>query len=128
MGKFNLRGVRVSAPALREGPFAVPTPGTRLTSWVFRDNYKRFRVAEAEPERRALKYITYNATLPLSTRLQAQMKLSTMPACTRMTQPRNRCIASGRGRAILSSFKMCRFQFKEHAKRGDLPGVKRASW
>ncbi|KAK9379790.1 mitochondrial 37S ribosomal protein uS14m, partial [Kockiozyma suomiensis] len=106
----------------------LPTPGSRLRTWTVRDNYKRFMAAEAEPERKALKYVTYNTTLPMSVRIQAQMKLSAMPSCTRMTMVKNRCVMTGKGRSVLSKFKMCRYVFKEMAKAGEIPGVKRATW
>ncbi len=40
----------------------------------------------------------------------------------------NRCSICGRPRAYMRKFKMCRICFKEHALRGLIPGVRKASW
>ncbi|GIU91293.1 MAG: 30S ribosomal protein S14 type Z [Acidimicrobiia bacterium] len=40
----------------------------------------------------------------------------------------NRCKRCGRARAFLRDFGMCRICFRELASRGELPGVRKASW
>jgi len=40
----------------------------------------------------------------------------------------NRCPLCGRSRAYLRRFNLCRICFRELAWRGDIPGVKKASW
>jgi small subunit ribosomal protein S14 len=39
-----------------------------------------------------------------------------------------RCRRCGRSRAYLRAFGMCRICVRELASRGELPGVKKASW
>jgi len=41
---------------------------------------------------------------------------------------RNRCQLCGRPRAYMRLFGVCRLCFRELANRGELPGVKKASW
>jgi small subunit ribosomal protein S14 len=41
---------------------------------------------------------------------------------------RNRCRRCGRARGYLRKFGMCRICFRELALRGDIPGVRKASW
>ncbi|MDP3888483.1 MAG: type Z 30S ribosomal protein S14 [Candidatus Curtissbacteria bacterium] len=41
---------------------------------------------------------------------------------------RNRCKLCGRPRGYLRYFELCRLCFRELAHKGDLPGVKKASW
>jgi len=41
---------------------------------------------------------------------------------------RNRCRICGRPRGYLRKFDMCRLCFRELALRGEIPGVKKASW
>lgn len=43
-------------------------------------------------------------------------------------QYRNRCQRCGRPRAFIRMFGLCRLCFRELANRGELPGVKKASW
>ena len=40
----------------------------------------------------------------------------------------NRCQRCGRSRAYLRKFGMCRICFRELALRGEIPGVRKASW
>lgn len=44
------------------------------------------------------------------------------------TQHRNRCRLCGRARAYFSKFQICRICFRNMAHRGEIPGVKKASW
>jgi len=41
---------------------------------------------------------------------------------------RNRCVRCGRPRAFLRKFGMCRICFREMALKGEIPGVRKASW
>lgn len=41
---------------------------------------------------------------------------------------RHRCHVCGRPRAYLRLFGLCRLCFRDMASRGELPGVKKASW
>lgn len=41
---------------------------------------------------------------------------------------RNRCNRCGRPRAFLRQFGMCRICFREMALKGEIPGVRKASW
>ena len=39
-----------------------------------------------------------------------------------------RCTRCGRPRAFLRKFGLCRICFREQALRGEIPGVRKASW
>lgn len=41
---------------------------------------------------------------------------------------RNRCQRCGRPRAFLRKFKLCRICFRQMALKGEIPGVRKASW
>ncbi len=43
-------------------------------------------------------------------------------------QKRNRCMRCGRPRAYIRKFGLCRLCFRDLAHKGQLPGVKKASW
>jgi len=78
------------------------------------------------PHRQALRYIIRNTTLDQRTRAQAQLKLATMHCYTRSTQIKNRCIMGGKGRGVLSDFRMARVRafFSRHVgKAGSNVGV-----
>ncbi|MEK7114686.1 MAG: type Z 30S ribosomal protein S14 [Patescibacteria group bacterium] len=40
----------------------------------------------------------------------------------------NRCFKCGRKRGYLRDFGLCRICFREMASRGEIPGIKKASW
>lgn len=44
------------------------------------------------------------------------------------TRQHNRCKICGRPRGYLRRFGMCRICFRELAWKGEIPGVKKASW
>jgi small subunit ribosomal protein S14 len=41
---------------------------------------------------------------------------------------RNRCKLCGRSRGYIRKFGLCRLCFREHVHKGNIPGVKKASW
>ncbi|RAH65992.1 mitochondrial 37S ribosomal protein uS14m [Aspergillus aculeatinus CBS 121060] len=102
--------------------------GGFINGKIIRDHTKR-RVFEAnEVERQALRYVIRNTTLPQRARAQAQLQLAQMHAYTRSTQIRNRCVAGGVARSVFRDFRLGRYQFREQALAGELPGVRKASW
>lgn len=44
------------------------------------------------------------------------------------TRTINRCQRCGRSRAFMRKFGLCRICFREMALRGEIPGVRKASW
>lgn len=41
---------------------------------------------------------------------------------------RNRCKLCGRSRGFIRQFGLCRICFREFAHKGEIPGVRKASW
>ncbi|KAL1975520.1 hypothetical protein VTN31DRAFT_3912 [Thermomyces dupontii] len=99
-----------------------------INARVIRDHTKRKVYEQFEPQRQALRYVVRNTSLPARVRAQAQLELSQLHAYTRSTQIKNRCVAGGIARFVFRDFKLARFQFRQQALAGDLPGVKKASW
>ncbi len=44
------------------------------------------------------------------------------------TRNHSRCPICGRPRGFMRQFNMCRICFRERASRGEIPGIKKASW
>ena len=44
------------------------------------------------------------------------------------SQYRNRCQKCGRPRGFIRMFGLCRLCFREMANKGELPGIRKASW
>ena len=54
--------------------------------------------------------------------------LRKLPRDSSPTRLKNRCEVTGRPRGYLRKFKMSRIAFREHAHKGQIPGVKKSSW
>jgi small subunit ribosomal protein S14 len=54
--------------------------------------------------------------------------LQALPRNSSATRIKNRCAITGRGRAYLRAFGLSRITFRELARQGKVPGVKKASW
>ena len=54
--------------------------------------------------------------------------LQKLPRNSSPTRWKNRSIESGRPRSYMRRFGMDRISFREHASKGEIPGVTKASW
>jgi small subunit ribosomal protein S14 len=54
--------------------------------------------------------------------------LAKLPRNSSPTRKTNRCIETGRARAYMRQFGLSRISFREHASRGEIPGVTKSSW
>lgn len=54
--------------------------------------------------------------------------LAKLPKNSSPTRRKNRCVETGRPRAYMRQFGLSRLSFREHASKGEIPGVTKASW
>jgi len=54
--------------------------------------------------------------------------LHKLPRNSSPTRWKNRCLETGRPRAYMRQFGLSRISFREHASKGEIPGVTKASW
>lgn len=54
--------------------------------------------------------------------------LHKLPRNSSPTRRKNRCVETGRGRAYMRQFGLSRIAFREHASKGEIPGVTKSSW
>lgn len=54
--------------------------------------------------------------------------LALLPRNSSPTRRNNRCSESGRSRGYMRQFGLSRIAFREHASRGEIPGVTKSSW
>jgi small subunit ribosomal protein S14 len=76
-------------------------------------------------ERMIQKYAAKRAELKSVGDLEGLARLPRNSSPTRKT---NRCIETGRARAYMRQFGLSRISFREHASRGEIPGVTKSSW
>ena len=54
--------------------------------------------------------------------------LAKLPRNSSPTRRKNRCAETGRPRGYMRQFGLSRITFREHASRGEIPGVTKSSW
>lgn len=54
--------------------------------------------------------------------------LQKLPRNSSPTRAKNRCNETGRPRGYIRKFGLSRISFREHASKGEIPGVSKASW
>jgi len=57
-----------------------------------------------------------------------QEGLAKLPRNSSPTRWKNRCQETGRPRGYMRTFGLSRLSFREHAAKGEIPGVTKASW
>jgi ribosomal protein S14 len=99
-----------------------------MSNFIFRDKKRRFLYKKYELQRTLLKSIIHDLSIPKKYRLESLLQITKLPRNSSLVRIRNRCILTGRGRAIYKKFKISRISFRELALKGMLPGVSKASW
>ena len=98
------------------------------TSMVERET-KRAKLVKKYAVRRAeLKKAVANPKLSFDDRMEAQQKLQKLPRDASPTRQRNRCVLTGRSRGVYRKFGLGRNKLREATMRGDVPGLRKASW
>jgi len=97
-------------------------------SMVQRELKRERTVAKYAEKRAALKKIIKDPNSSYEEMMEAQEKLQSLPRNASPVRQRNRCKVSGRPRGYYNKFGLSKTQLREAAMRGDIPGLKKASW
>ncbi len=98
------------------------------TSMINRD-LKRTKLVKRHAAKRAeLKKIVSSATASYDERMDAAVKLQKLPRDSSPSRQRNRCALTGRPRGVYAKFGLGRNKLREATMRGDVPGLRKASW
>ncbi len=90
---------------------------------------KRAKLVRRYAKRRAeLKAVIANPETDYDEREQAMFALQKLPRDSSPVRQRNRCKISGRPRGFYRKFGLGRNKLREAAMRGDVPGLRKASW
>ncbi len=98
------------------------------TSLVQKNLQRMALVEKYKTQRHALRERSKDLKLSLEERMEARAALGVLPANSSPTRVRNRCQITGRSRAYLRKFGICRNALRLLAHQGALPGVTKASW
>ena len=87
---------------------------------------RKSNIARDEKRKKMItKYAAKRAELKALGDLEGLHKL---PRNSSPTRWKNRCIETGRPRAYMRQFGLSRISFREHASKGEIPGVTKSSW
>ncbi|GAB2700629.1 MAG: 30S ribosomal protein S14 [Aliiglaciecola sp.] len=90
---------------------------------------KRAKLAAKYGTKRAeLKAIISDVNVTDEERWDAVLKLQQLPRDSSLSRKQNRCRVTGRPHGFLRKFGLSRIKLREAAMRGEVPGLKKASW
>lgn len=79
-------------------------------------------------KREELKKVISSPTASYDDKAAAAVKLQKLPRDSSPSRVRNRCALTGRPRGVYSKFGLARNKLREATMRGDVPGLRKASW
>ncbi len=98
------------------------------TSMVNRE-VKRAKLAKQHAAKReALKKILSSQDASYEDKMAAAAKLQKLPRDSSPSRQTTRCALTGRPRGVYSKFGLGRNKLREATMRGDVPGLRKASW
>ena len=90
---------------------------------------KRTKLVKKYAKKRAeLKAVIANADVDFEEKQNAMFALQKLPRDSSPARQRNRCAISGRPRGFYRKFGLGRNMLRKAAMRGDVPGLRKASW
>ena len=98
------------------------------TSMVNRDLKRTKLVQKYAGKRAELKAIVLSPTASYEEKMDAQTRLQKLPRDASPVRQRTRCALSGRPRAVYKKFGLGRNKLREATMRGEVPGLRKASW
>ncbi len=98
------------------------------TSMVNRDIKRKKLAAKYAVKREELKKIISTDSSSYEAKADAVIALSKLPRDSSPSRQRNRCAITGRSRGVYAKFGLGRNKLREATMRGDVPGLRKASW
>jgi small subunit ribosomal protein S14 len=90
---------------------------------------KRAKLVKKYATKRAeLKKTLSSQTASFEDKMTASAKLQMLPRDSSPVRKRNRCVLTGRARGVYRKFGLGRNKLREATMRGDVPGLRKASW
>jgi len=98
------------------------------TSMIEREKRREALAKRYAAKRAQLKETIRNPKSTDEEREQALQKLQAMPRDASPSRQRKRCAITGRPRGVYRKFGLGRTKLREATMRGDVPGLRKASW
>ncbi len=98
------------------------------SSMVAREAKRTKAVEKFAVKRDSLREIIKSVHSSDEERWEATVALQKLPRDSSKSRQRNRCQITGRPHGVYRKFGLSRMKLREAAMRGDVPGLKKASW
>ena len=98
------------------------------SSMIAREVKRTNTFAKYKVKREALKATIKDANISYEERMEAQHQLQKLPRDASPSRGRRRCSITGRPHGVYRKFALGRNKLREHTMRGDVPGLRKASW
>lgn len=98
------------------------------TSMVEREKKRAKLVKRYAKKRAELKAVLSDPNASYEAKMEASVKLQKLPRDSSAARVRTRCELSGRPRGVYRKFGLGRNKLREATMRGDVPGLRKASW
>lgn len=98
------------------------------TSMIEREKRREKLVKQQAAKRTKLKETIRSPKSTDAEREEAARKLQSLPRDGSASRLRNRCAITGRSRGVYRKFGLGRTKLREATMRGDVPGLRKASW
>ncbi len=98
------------------------------TNMIERERKRMKMVAKYAKKREELKKESVNMKLSPEVRNAAMEQLQKLPRDASPIRVQRRCRLTGRPHAVYRKFGLCRNKLREVAMRGEVPGLRKASW
>ncbi|NOQ76859.1 MAG: 30S ribosomal protein S14 [Methylococcaceae bacterium] len=97
-------------------------------SMIARETKRTKLVGKFEAKRKALKEIIRDQEASFEDKEAASINLQKLPRDSSPSRGRNRCQITGRPHGVYRKFGLSRNKLREATMRGDVPGLRKASW
>ena len=98
------------------------------TSMVNREAKREKLAKKFADKREALKKIISSQDASYEEKMDAAVKLQKLPRDSSPSRQTTRCALTGRPRAVYAKFGLGRNMLRQATMRGDVPGLRKASW
>ncbi len=97
-------------------------------SMLMRQRHREKAVKRYAAKRAELKELIRNPKTSDDDKAEAQKKLQKLPRDASPIRLRNRCALTGRPHGTYRKFGLARTKLRETTMRGEIPGLRKASW
>jgi small subunit ribosomal protein S14 len=97
-------------------------------SMLMRQRHREQAVKRYGKKRAELKELIRNPRTSDDAKAEAQKQLQKLPRDANPIRLRNRCALTGRPHGFYRKFGLARTKLRETTMRGEIPGVRKASW